>query len=198
MWDGHSANAGGGRVIRRHLLTPVTVLPLLLYVTVVVLWVRSYWGWDCAVWKDERIQPRSSLLAAWSGNGSFWLFHEGYDSGFRQRFPPAHEWAAGRFQNPPFWIIFDPTDGQVEPHHWLMWSHQGSCADGYQMLICPYWIAVLCTPLPPMGWVALSMARNARRRKRNLCPTCSYSLNANRSGVCPECGRAVAGKSAAA
>ena len=38
---------------------------------------------------------------------------------------------------------------------------------------------------------AADVYREVRRRLPNACPACGYDLTGNRSGVCPECGRAV-------
>ena len=51
------------------------------------------------------------------------------------------------------------------------------------------WVAALCAVLPAV-WALRWRSRRVKARQ-NLCPTCSYNLTGNTSGVCPECGRAV-------
>jgi hypothetical protein len=43
-----------------------------------------------------------------------------------------------------------------------------------------------------LGYKLIRRERDQRRRRiLNLCPTCSYNLTGNVSGVCPECGTAI-------
>jgi len=60
--------------------------------------------------------------------------------------------------------------------------------------------AVLRIPLWSVGFVELVLPliwvtrRATTRRRKGHCPQCFYDLTGNVSGVCPECGTAVAGK----
>lgn len=46
----------------------------------------------------------------------------------------------------------------------------------------------------PIGFVLLRARRNARRRALNICVNCTYNLEGNVSGVCPECGTAISAR----
>jgi hypothetical protein len=54
----------------------------------------------------------------------------------------------------------------------------------------------LLTAVPPLAWLVLHLRRR-RRLGTNLCIKCGYNLTGNVSGVCPECGTAVAGEAGA-
>jgi hypothetical protein len=52
--------------------------------------------------------------------------------------------------------------------------------------------------LPAIRFVIIPLAARLRTlRHRGGCITCGYDLTGNTSGVCPECGKAVAGKAGA-
>ena len=46
------------------------------------------------------------------------------------------------------------------------------------------------------AWALLSRSRLARRTRQGACRQCGYDLTGNVSGVCPECGRAAAARTA--
>ncbi|HPF39026.1 MAG TPA: hypothetical protein P5081_03140 [Phycisphaerae bacterium] len=54
------------------------------------------------------------------------------------------------------------------------------------------WIAVL-TGIYPIMFALRETVRRRRRRGEILCRLCGYDLRGNASGVCPECGAAMAG-----
>jgi hypothetical protein len=61
------------------------------------------------------------------------------------------------------------------------------------------WWAILVAVISLVSWVGTVTALAKRktttlRRKHGQCLGCGYSLTGNTSGVCPECGTAVANK----
>jgi hypothetical protein len=42
-----------------------------------------------------------------------------------------------------------------------------------------------------VGWRVTTELQKAKRRKNNLCLGCGYSVTANVSGICPECGQTI-------
>jgi hypothetical protein len=59
----------------------------------------------------------------------------------------------------------------------------------------PLWVLVMLTFIPMAAWIGrrhLADYLRARRTRLGRCPSCSYNLARNTSGVCPECGRAIA------
>lgn len=65
------------------------------------------------------------------------------------------------------------------------------CSDSWEdsrQVTVPFWlIAVGFLSVPLLGF-SLRMVFRFRRRRRNQCIACGYSLEGNVSGVCPECG----------
>jgi hypothetical protein len=60
--------------------------------------------------------------------------------------------------------------------------------------VVPCWaIVAIAAVLPSIGALRFWMSRRTRvRRTLGLCVSCRYDLTGNTSGVCPECGTAVA------
>jgi hypothetical protein len=67
---------------------------------------------------------------------------------------------------------------------------------GERVLIVSWWLPVLCSAILPAAWArkALTRRRQARRARRDQCPSCGYNLRATPER-CPECG-AVPGRGA--
>ncbi len=76
-------------------------------------------------------------------------------------------------------------------------DHTQSLRNGtLQDTVIPLYAFATFFAVPPLLWFA-AILRRASRTRRNLCPACGYNLTGNTSGVCPECGTAVAGKATA-
>ncbi|HEY8747028.1 MAG TPA: hypothetical protein VIM11_03570 [Tepidisphaeraceae bacterium] len=87
-------------------------------------------------------------------------------------------WAEGRLPSRPDGII-ERFGFKYRARH-LLWSR-------FRQLVVPLWLLVGAFGVPPIllfrkRYLASSRWASAR------CPTCSYNLTANTSGVCPECG----------
>ena len=54
----------------------------------------------------------------------------------------------------------------------------------------PDWFIATITLMLPAYWII----RRVRRHQPGFCTVCSYNLHGNTSGVCPECGMAIAGE----
>jgi hypothetical protein len=53
---------------------------------------------------------------------------------------------------------------------------------------------VTVTLILPTSWVGIASVRRLRKKPPNQCIKCGYNLTGNISGICPECGTAMAGK----
>ena len=69
----------------------------------------------------------------------------------------------------------------------------GPFGGDWDTLVIPSWLIVIVSSILP-GRSAFRWFLVRQRRLKNRCPVCGYNLTANTSGVCPECGTAVAGK----
>ena len=59
-----------------------------------------------------------------------------------------------------------------------------------RQIVLPLWLPALAALVP--GSLALRRFVARKRRRSGSCPACSYDLTGNVSGVCPECGTAIA------
>jgi len=61
--------------------------------------------------------------------------------------------------------------------------------------IVPLWPVAYLTAILPVIWGTIRIVES--RRNGSGCTQCGYNLTGNTSGICPECGTAVAGKAGA-
>ncbi len=70
------------------------------------------------------------------------------------------------------------------PASWY-WENRGLAG---AMIKFPLWAPFLMFCIPPAVAFVQGPLRRYRRRNRNQCIQCGYSLTGNTSGICPECG----------
>ena len=98
--------------------------------------------------------------------------------------------SASRIGVPPrVWTDFPVREGP----DWRWWNlgvgrERARMTPGCSYYV-PYWVICAITGLIPVVW----FWRRGRPRA-GYCSACGYSLTGNLSGVCPECGKAVAGE----
>jgi len=90
---------------------------------------------------------------------------------------------------PRVWTDYPVREGP----EWRWWNlgfgrERGGMTPGYSYYI-PYWFICAVAGILPVVWL-----RRRGRLREGHCPACHYDLTGNVSGVCPECGAAVAGK----
>jgi hypothetical protein len=197
------------RRLARWLLNLTTVMSLLLCAAAVAMWVRSaahhdvwsaeqrwvagpFWqarrsevhsagGW--LVWADIREHHRPAAPSAAAAGGLAWS--ELPSGGWR--------WRVGRGLALPAiagrqWTLGGGVE-TVRVERTRVRAHYAALAGGLA-------VAAL---LPATTRVAARAARDRLHRarvRRGQCPHCRYDLTGNVSGVCPECGMAVAGSEA--
>jgi hypothetical protein len=187
--------------VKRRLLNFLAALSLLLCGVSIALWVRSYFRSDTA-WYSRPAQgetfasvrwwqfdtargdvavarkfaryrgaPRQTPLAGWRWQTNAPTDRVFLASGARTRFETGARAAGFEFYS----AEYDGADGS---------------RSGQRRIVVPVWAVVLVT-------AALPAVRLWRRLRRGRfapchCRRCGYDLRGNESGVCPECGRAVA------
>jgi hypothetical protein len=140
-----------------------------LLVFVIVLAIESW----RAPWRDPRHM-------AWVGN-SFTYFSKVQDQG---------TFEAGTFivcpVQPQTKYLWEPRLGPV--------SLGFSCSNGFLAgyVIMPFWTAAVLGGLGPAYVVVRLLTR--RKPRAWECPACAYDLTGNTSGVCPECGVPIPGR----
>jgi hypothetical protein len=182
-----------------------SAVSLVLCVATCAAWVRSYWRWDQVDVAREWFESKrwtDRPVWVWSGRGGFNL---GWTS--VNTVEANVEW--GEFPNrvgkwhfehhaskEPSWP--DLSD-EVEPGHkkfgfafgFTRGFTHASWRDGYRWeFVAPYIFPVLLLAVLPSLRI-FNRLRYRRRQRPGLCVQCSYNLNGNTSGVCPECGTPV-------
>ena len=169
----------------RRLFTGLSVLSLLLFVAVVVLWARSGRrcdyasvapAWRCFVCMTF---PGGVKLATWPDPVE--------PGGFRfASYPYNVRNAHGAWMERPA-VSWSKLGFAFKP---LQFSNQTRPARGAFELYVPFWFlaaAFLAMPLARL----VRLARSRRRTRGGLCATCGYDLRAS-PGRCPECGTSTA------
>jgi len=195
----------------RILFKTFTTLSLLLCVTSVVLWVRSYRYWDLTGREGEiRFGDPQWGGSATSASGKFgFVLWKRWNprsvptpaTGFEHRsFPALAAVAASAREVGQFYFLglvydrseSDPEGGRaVNPGapprvaaKQIIWS-----------VIVPYWqIALLLAIAPVLSLWSATTKRRALRLTRGQCPICGYDLRAT-PDRCPECGTVSEGSS---
>jgi hypothetical protein len=186
------------RRLGRHLSTFCSAVSLLLFVSVCVLWVRSYIGMDIffsptgyAV-TPEYVRTTGTSVSLSRGR-IFW-------KRATQDYPTPYERAVreGHNLNDGFRHVFH-KGSRFSPEGWARFGlHAGSrttvrpaartdtLTESSVWLIVPLWLFAIVTATPAVAW----FVKYRRRRWRvlvGLCPTCGYDYRASPER-CPECG----------
>ena len=177
--------------MKRRLLNPLTVLLLLSFVAICLLWTRSYFVQDSWCWRAD------SSATAWhvmSRRGTLWVAR--FDR-FPLRVPPAHH------SGPPDAGSLVKASGGAGGRDLLITRvHVGvgaplpplpptPAAVPYRFFGLRYhWLAAAAAlPAAARGAARAVRRRTIRRRRASrACVACGYDLTGNESGVCPECG----------
>ena len=164
--------------MKRRLFNLLAVLSLVLFVTTLTLWVRSYWrsdffavtggqSGDESYWRRLHIQSLGGSLV-WIG---------AIDWG--KSFPP--EDVVLRFHHES-----DATSGPTFRRLFWFYTYQRKGTSSYERLIFfPHWAVAVVAGLAPLVWLRRHLLQ--RRRQSGRCVTCGYDLRATPS-KCPECG----------
>jgi hypothetical protein len=172
--------------VRRRLLNLVTLLSLLVFVAVCVLWVRSYWARDGFIWMIEEEGPTVELASVYLVSGAA--------AARRMSFTlpsPHREAFVRRFRETDGWYHYPPeTQGwRADLIPQFLREEQAVARDTTlreTYLQLPFWLPALLASLLP-GYRLASAWRTRRRRNAKLCPRCGYDLRAT-PDRCPECG----------
>ena len=195
----------------RRLFSLVSLLSLLLCVATVVLWVRSYFTTDIIFgshFTDEGQWTQWRQTVVFFGMGGVGVnsivqsgpratYQAGIEQSYKNRNPNPLRAIPTHYSWSPTYPDF--SFGSPEQSKWgFKWGRfahppasDGTPASYAFELVVPMWsVVLLLLPLSIAGlWRWLRRAGNA---PEGHCTKCRYSLTGNISGVCPECGTAVA------
>jgi hypothetical protein len=160
----------------RRLFSALSVLSLVMGAAVVVLWVRSYFRSDVIAHQSRMSEDGQVAWWAASSGG-------GLRIGWQRRIPDAKSFPPGFEYKPGFPARQEYDHGRGgfgynnRPFAFGIWRNVGA----------PHWA---------VAFVLLAAGAPCLYRRKPLepgrCRRCGYNLTGNTSGVCPECGTAVA------
>src|SRR5688572_20768633 len=182
----------------RRSVTILAALSLLLFVAVVVLWMRSRSGIDFVLLRTREdvgdyLLYRDYECSVPRGRVAFTyvLMHADPRFGDADEFyRPGMRW--GRRQSASISYAFSDGDDQgygSSPNPTINWmgiyfDWIGGW-DAVGELIVPLWVPMVMSSVLPVVWVRMSFHRRISRK--GFCPSCGYDLRATPE-QCPECG----------
>lgn len=186
--------------MRRKLFTATSVLSLLLCVATVVLWVESYQNHDYITWDYDAKSaggPYDYATISCAGGEIMVTYYRESGRYYGWDHVPASGLRCSRAEG------FQSQD-ELSRFGWhrlagftfkcevLRDPGGSSCTFG--LGVPPWFLMLLVVPLPLLPSLHRRWKRRRDDSRKARCPTCRYDLTGNTSGVCPECGTAVAGK----
>ena len=185
--------------MKRKQFSFASLLSLLLFVVTGVMWVRSQIVADLF---RIGLEPRKEICLL-SDRGALQVRFAVFTYFWGDRWW-THQTLSDSYVLIPFFVEEYPMEFDETPNqHWAFKAkYKEGQFDGlhaslapdfrYYLFVVPYWIILVLSAIIPL--------RALLRRRRSVeggCQNCSYDLTGNTSGVCPECGTAVAGKAEA-
>ena len=186
--------------MKRRLFAIVSAFSLLLFVAVVVLWVRSYSGSDYVsrgrlLSSGEQAVTSTVHQVRWTRGGihltagEHTYFPRGESAPVDEGEWPAY-WGWGRlgvghvgWEELPRRSLWN----RLGFHHYsgqgFMTSFSSESTDG---IVVPAWLAAVILGILPLVWVR-RVVGDRRRSREGFCPCCGYDMRATPER-CPECG----------
>ena len=163
-------------MLGQYAITLLAALSLLLFLAVIVLWVRSHYIGDRIVWA-----PGSKLsFQAITYPGAMTLATVSLPAGSNNKFAVGFD--------------HDTVVPSVSPRaSFSAFDYGTTIMPGFRSdhVFFPMWfVAVMCAILPPVWLVARRRWKRRARWRRGLCVACGYDLRASQDR-CPECGKSI-------
>jgi hypothetical protein len=189
--------------MKRRLFTILSALSLLLFVAVVVMWVRSYRHCDSIQWHRHAgwiaDPPKMGFLQSTAGPSGattdgraliscagllqFRAWHQEYlPEKSIWPFPPAGFRA---FTN----SLERFPELRLNTEHWLGFGYREEPYGGTKCATVPHWSVALTSVVLPAWWIR-SFYRRRRAQRLGHCSRCGYDLRATPER-CPECGEPI-------
>jgi len=187
----------------RRVLNGLTILSAVLFLLIVVMWVRSLWvsdNFSLSRWHEWGLESNCGAIVL---SVSMQFPAEITSTGKVSQIGPAQafstQWKFSHYQLPayhgPTWLTLFPRLGRIIARSsWTFYSPYGppqvGLASEGPALILPDWLLAVVTAVMPLRW--LVKFRRHRRRQlrlaRGQCLTCGYDLRGT-PDRCPECGK---------
>ena len=185
------------RRIARNVLAFLSILSLLLFLSVCVLWVRSYQWVDrifCRAEDVRWIEAQRGDLSIQSEPGINSNIPVG---SLRLDHQPISAWQATPALYELRYVSFPIAPDTIVQRQWLgieIYTLENANRMRVTEVVLPFWslaIAAAALPLGLMSRKFMQHARKRRRRSEGLCTSCGYDVRASPQ-CCPECGASVA------
>jgi hypothetical protein len=170
--------------VRRHILTFFSGLSLLMFLAILVLWIRSYWYLD-DVWLFPNSQ-RFWVIRSAEGDlhvQQTWASAP-YWQGRRNEYSVMRLGTGSRYANlPARWQVLGFGYGTA-----IVPSGSATVLTA-RLYYIPHFLAMLIFAILPGLWLTRKFrrSRSKMRSVMGLCPRCGYDLRAT-PDRCPECG----------
>jgi hypothetical protein len=176
--------------VRRRLLNLLTVLSLLLFLTTVMLWFRSYRSFDQYCWIDDATGHEGEVVLLYGGVHVARVENMA-TLALQANLELQTGWTAIPLESsgraPLFgWQVFYGGRIVVERLNFLGFQWRTvtlGTTDAVWSVRIPLWLPASVSAVLPALW----LSKRLRRRRRGLCPNCGYDLRAT-PDRCPECG----------
>jgi len=173
------------------------VVLVLLFVAIVVLWVRSHYvrdyAWAWVPWSGDAAGARSIKVDFDSGGGQVVVDWQIWKSAKREELQQRNELAKLNWYHKTFADLPKQYAQSFPPTIWNAIGFKSYSGPTHRSIGVPYWACSLVTGMLPAAWV-LRIVRRWRKRQlaaAERCLVCGYDLRAT-PGKCPECGTEVA------
>ena len=193
--------------MRRRHFTLASFFSLLLCLTTLAVWARSFWRHDEVSFSSTRLTK-----SGWVGNVETLHSHHGelFWGHLRYDFLPGHQppdYYRGRIRGPN-WASSPARQSRIDlrgqPLGWAgvgVVTLTGADSDATYLrtdVVIPHWLLALATALLP-GRLLIRYGRYRYRKsfRPGVCRSCGYDIRAT-PDRCPECGTAVAGTGSSA
>lgn len=195
--------------MKRWLFHIFTLLSLVLFIGVAVLWIKSVtsladsfgYGWYDPGTSTFHRREIGSFHGCISFGGNDYFYDRTKTLLEGKRLPPPETWDAGWFWYDDMAPDFPPWGPSPTPSlrlrlgfDWYRIPHKLALDTRTTWgLVLPDWFLMLLLLILPAQWLrGLPAHRRRLRLQRGLCPVCGYDLRAHLAGgagdKCPECG----------
>jgi hypothetical protein len=207
MWEGNRRKGWG---MKRKLFSFVALVSLLFCVATVVLWVRTYWASDLyetfehsqagQPWHVSRFVVQTFRGEILAGRVEMGSLPPPKSQNQQKRFQyglSAQEleigWAGWTRRGPGWqsWPAVDVGDSIPNWNGFRFYHAKPDSGAVAETVMLPCWAMLGFFMVLPWVWV---VRRRSSAASGTHCSVCSYNLTGNTSGVCPECGTAIAAK----
>jgi hypothetical protein len=178
----------------------VMCVSTILWLGFMALCVRSYWQYDRILWSSVRPTPtgwRATSDTARSIHGI--LVWDRSTASFWPGTQPDPALRPIQWIHVPIANVRATSYGDAPPIRWLGLGRKrvsgANAAYAYvsHSLLIPFWLPLLLTGALPASAVLSRLRQHFRwRHNADRCLSCGYDLTSNASGICPECGTAIA------